>query len=81
MIIPYQSLSDDAVDNLIREYCLRDWGVNDVEAPLESRFEAVRKALRDGDLVILYSEHYETASLVSKSELDMAETDAQEPWS
>jgi uncharacterized protein YheU (UPF0270 family) len=69
MIIPFQQLSDEATDNLIKEYCLRDWGLNEVEAPLEERMAQVRSALQAELLVVLYSEHFESARLVSKDEL------------
>lgn len=63
MIIPYQQLSDDAINNLIDEYCMRDWGLNDVESPLEGRRSQVVTALKNGKLVVLYSEFNQSASL------------------
>ncbi|WP_250656308.1 YheU family protein [Alkalimarinus coralli] len=63
MIIPYQQLSDEAVNNLIDEYCMRDWGLNETEEPLESRRHLVKKALKDGQLVVLYSEYNQSVSL------------------
>jgi len=69
MIIPFKQLSDEAVENLIKEYCLRDWGLNEIEAPLEDRMIQVRRALHAEQLVVLYSEHFENARLVSQDEL------------
>jgi len=63
MVIPYQQLSDDAINNLIDEYCMRDWGLNDVEDPLENRRNQVVAALKSGKLVVLYSEFNQSASL------------------
>lgn len=68
MIIPVHSLSDEALENLIKEYCLRDWGLNEVESPLADHMEQVRKAVKDGQLLVLYSEHFETAQLVAADE-------------
>ncbi|TNC80971.1 MAG: hypothetical protein C9356_11530 [Oleiphilus sp.] len=65
MIIPVHSLSDEALENLIKEYCLRDWGLNETEFPLAARIEQVRQAVSQGRLVVLYSEHFETAQLVA----------------
>lgn len=70
MIIPTEQLSDAALDNLIKEYCLRDWGLNDSETPLEGRYKQVRHALQKGLLVVLYSELHETAALVPKDQLE-----------
>jgi len=72
MIISPQQLSQDALDNLIAEYCLRDWGLNETEAPLENRHQQVKAALDQGSLVILYSENEECAHITSTEELNMA---------
>jgi len=69
LIIPAEQLSDEAVDNLIAEYCLRDRGLNECEAPLEHRAQQVRQALYSGRLVILYSQHYQSAQLIAADEL------------
>ena len=63
MIIPHEQLSEDAINNLIDEYCIRDWGLNETEEPLESRRNQVTKALETGQLVVLYSEFNQSASL------------------
>ena len=63
MIIPYEQLSEEALNNLIDEYCMRDWGLNETEEPLESRRSQVSKALKAGQLVVLYSELNQSASL------------------
>ncbi|MDX1451738.1 MAG: YheU family protein [Oleiphilaceae bacterium] len=73
MIIPQEYLSKDAIDNLIQEYCLRDWGLNESEAPLREREEAVRRALERGELVILYSELHETAQLIDRRDITTSE--------
>lgn len=72
MIIPPDYLSPEALENLIQEYCLRDWGINETEAPLQERQDQVRRALTRGELVILYSELHETAQLVDRSQLTMS---------
>ena len=63
MIIPHDQLSEDAINNLIDEYCMRDWGLNETEEPLESRRSQVIQALKSGQLVVLYSEYNQSASL------------------
>ena len=74
MIIPSDQLSEAAIANLIAEYCLRDWGLNDCEAPLAARHLQVRQALQRGQLVVLYSQHYETAQLVSVDQLQLSQS-------
>ena len=63
MIIPHDQLSEDAINNLIDEYCMRDWGLNETEEPLESRRSQATQALKSGQLVVLYSEFNQSASL------------------
>jgi len=71
MIIQANQISTQALDNLISEYCLRDWGLNDIESPLEARKQQVKTALDQGTLVILFSEHEECAHITSAAELNM----------
>jgi uncharacterized protein len=74
MIIPAEALSDEARENLVKEYCLRDWGLNETEQPLAERMQAVQVALSQGLLVVLYSEAHESAQLVAKAELTIDES-------
>lgn len=68
MIIDPQQLSAEAINNLVDEYCLRDWGLNESEDPLEQRQQHVKKALAEGQVVIIYSQHLETAQIVAATE-------------
>ena len=63
MVIPYDQLSEEAINSLIDDYCMRDWGLNETEEPLESRRSQVKMALNSGKLVVLYSEYNQSASL------------------
>jgi uncharacterized protein YheU (UPF0270 family) len=71
MIIPYDALSPEALDNLIKEYCLRDWGLNETESPWNERRAQVLTALKQKQLYIIYSEHEESAHIKAASELNM----------
>lgn len=71
MLIPYQALSAEALDNLISEYCLRDWGLNDTESPINERKTMVWQALASGQLLIFYSEHEECAFIKLATELNL----------
>jgi len=68
MIIDPEQLSEEAINNLVDEYCLRDWGLNDCDEPLGNRQQQVKAALVNGQLVIIYSQHLETAQIVAATE-------------
>lgn len=71
MIIPYEALSDDALNSLISEYCLRDWGLNETANPLEERQVQVRQALKAKQLLVVYSEEEESAFIKPAADLNM----------
>lgn len=71
MIIDPSYLSTEALESLIKEYCLRDWGLNDIEAPIEDRQKQVELALKQGKLVIQYSEEEESAHIIAADSLGM----------
>lgn len=56
-------LSAEALDSLVQEYCLRDWGLNETESPLESRKAQVFNALKQGQLLIQFSEDEQSAHI------------------
>ncbi|EEX66279.1 hypothetical protein CGT94_00405 [Vibrio metoecus] len=64
MIIPWQQIAPDTLDNLIREFVLRegtDYG--DIEISLEEKIAQVRTQLQSGQAVIVYSELHETVDI------------------
>ncbi len=71
MIIPYEALSTEALNNLINDYCLRDWGLNETTSPLQEREAQVRQALKTKQLLVIYSEYEESAFIKPASELNM----------
>ncbi|MFT7372257.1 MAG: hypothetical protein ACI9T9_000939 [Oleiphilaceae bacterium] len=68
MIIDAKQLSEEAINNLVDEYCLRDWGLNECDESLENRQQHVKKALAEGHLVIIYSQHLEMAQIIAATE-------------
>lgn len=65
MIIPYQSLSQEALAGLIEEFVTRDGtDYGDNETPLEQRVAQVKTLLVSGQVVVLYTESTATANLV-----------------
>lgn len=67
MIIPWQDIADDTLDNLIREFVLRegtDYGT--VEISLQDKVDQVKAQLATGEAVIVYSELHETVDIQLK---------------
>lgn len=66
MFIPWQSLSAEALSGLIDAYCTQAHGLcSDVDFDsLEARRAPVMKALKEGALVIRWSETEESAWII-----------------
>ena len=68
MIIPWQDIAPDTLENLIREFVLRegtDYGT--VEVSLQNKIEQVKSQLERGEAVIVYSELHETVDIQRKA--------------
>ncbi len=71
MLIPYQDLDLDTLHNLIEYFILRegtDYGEQEVSLPQKT--EHVLQQLKQGTVVILYSELSESVTLIHKNQLD-----------
>ncbi len=67
MIIPWQEIAPDTLDNLIREFVLRegtDYG--EVEISLQDKVDQVKAQLQTGKAVIVFSELHETVDIQLK---------------
>lgn len=65
MIIPLSSLSQEILENIIREYVLQegtDYGLQ--EAAMSAKIQQVHQQLLDGSAVIVYSELHETVNIL-----------------
>ena len=70
MLIPYQDLEHDTLINLIEYFVLRegtDYG--EQELSLAQKCQTVMQQLKSGSIVILYSEHLESITLIHRDEL------------
>ncbi|NOH50510.1 YheU family protein [Vibrio rotiferianus] len=68
MIIPWQDIAPETLENLIREFVLRegtDYG--SVEVSLQSKIEQVKSQLEKGEAVIVFSELHETVDIQLKA--------------
>ncbi|HDM8230239.1 TPA: YheU family protein [Vibrio campbellii] len=68
MIIPWQEIAPETLENLIREFVLRegtDYG--SVEVSLQSKIDQVKSQLEKGEAVIVFSELHETVDIQLKA--------------
>ena len=65
MIIPWQELSTETLDNLIESFVLRegtDYGMQ--EKTLEQKVAVVKKQLVSGEAVLVWSELHESVNIM-----------------
>ena len=68
MIIPWQDLSPDTLDNLIESFVLRegtDYGEH--ERSLEQKVNDVKRQLKSGDVMLVWSELHETVNIMPRN--------------
>ncbi|OSM95887.1 MULTISPECIES: YheU family protein [Lonsdalea] len=70
MIIPWQELAADTLENLIESFVLRegtDYGQH--ERTLEQKVADVRRQLESGEVVLVWSELHETVNLMPRTQI------------
>ena len=70
MIIPWQDVSPETLDNLIEAFVLRegtDYG--EQERSLAEKVEDVRRQLKNGEAVLVWSELHETVNIMPRGQL------------
>ncbi|WP_372881404.1 YheU family protein [Psychromonas sp.] len=70
MLIPYQDLDTDTLQNLVEYFILRegtDYG--EQELSLDEKTDKVLRQLKLGDIVIIYSELSESVTLIHRDQL------------
>ncbi|EME8861757.1 YheU family protein [Enterobacter mori] len=68
MIIPWQDLAPETLDNLIESFVLRegtDYG--EQERSLEQKVSDVKRQLKSGDVVLVWSELHETINIMHRN--------------
>jgi uncharacterized protein YheU (UPF0270 family) len=71
MLIPYQSLDNETLNNLIESFILRegtDYG--EAEISLNEKSQKVRMQIESGAVLILYSELSESVTLIAKEQFN-----------
>lgn len=69
MIIPYKELPTETLDSVIEAFVLRegtDYG--EQERTLEQKVEDVRRQLKSGDIVLVWSELHETLNIMPRGQ-------------
>ncbi|NVD05528.1 YheU family protein [Vibrio sp. JPW-9-11-11] len=64
MIVPWQQIDPETLDNLIREFVLRegtDYG--DKEISLQEKVDQIKPQLESGEAVVVYSELHESVDI------------------
>ena len=67
MIVPWQQIDPDTLDNLIREFVLRegtDYG--ELEMSLQDNVDQIKNQLESGEAVVVFSELHETVDIQLK---------------
>lgn len=68
MIIPWKDLAPETLDNLIESFVLRegtDYG--EQERSLEQKVSDVKRQLKSGDVVLVWSELHETVNIMHRN--------------
>lgn len=71
MLIPYQSLDSETLNNLIESFILRegtDYG--EAEVSLTDKSQKVLQQVKAGNVLILYSELEESVTLIHKQQFN-----------
>lgn len=72
MIIPWQDIAPDTLDNLIEHFVLRegtDYGEH--EKTLEQKVQHVRQQLAQGEAVVMFSELHESVDIKLRRDLNL----------
>jgi len=73
MLIPWQALEPDTLNNLIEYFVLRegtDYGEQEVS--LADKVEEVRMQLERGEVLLQYSELHDSVTLITREEFRLA---------
>ena len=67
MIVPWQQIDPDTLDNLIREFVLREGtDCGELEISLQDKVDQIKNQLETGEAVVVFSELHETVDIQLK---------------
>ena len=68
MIIPWQDLAPETLDNLIESFVLREGtDSGEQDRSLEQKVNDVKRQLKSGDVVLVWSELHETVNIMPRN--------------
>ena len=68
MIIPWQDLAPETLDHLIESFVLREGtDSGEQERSLEQKVNDVKRQLKSGDVVLVWSELHETVNIMPRN--------------
>ncbi len=73
MIIPAEQISPETLNSIIEAFVLKegtDYG--EQEKSLEEKVEDVKRSLKSGEVILVYSELHETVNVLPKDQLETA---------
>jgi len=77
MIIPYEQLSDDALQGLIEEFITRegtDYGIE--ELSLSTKTEQIKNQLKRREVVVVFDVASESVSILSRRDAELLDQDS-----
>lgn len=80
MIIPWKELPPETLDSVIEGFVLRegtDYG--EQERTLEQKVDDVRRQLKSGDIVLVWSELHETLNIMPRGQFRAGEEEIERP--
>lgn len=80
MIIPISEVAEDTLHNIIEGFVLREgteYGESDI--PLEQKVQQVLYQLKNGEVLLVYSELHETVNIIPKQQLGEFESSQTHP--
>lgn len=70
MIVPWNQIDADTLENLIQEYVTRDGtDYGEREVSLEAKVDQVRERLKKGEAVVWFDEVTETVNILPREEI------------
>lgn len=69
MLIPYDLLEAETLDNLLEDFVTREGTDNGDDTPLDVRVQRARHALKRGEAVIVFDPESQQCQLMLKSEV------------
>lgn len=79
MIIPWRDIPAETLDNVIESFVLRegtDYGEH--EKSLNQKVDDIKRQLKNGDIVLVWSELHETINIMPKSQFNEGDEEASE---